>query len=208
MPKHVLTFVCLFVISSAVLSLLSSAQERDTSDAYTNAITNRARKIVGTLKIDNKLKSQSVQDLITNQYRSLRRIHDDRDAKIALAEEPSNVDGNNAIKTMVWIEINAENQLYALHRRFISQLSAELTSEQIERVKDGMTYGVVARTYAQYLKILPNLKSTDKKVIKALLTEAREYAMDSGTSEEKHGWFRKYKGKINNYLSEAGYDQK
>ena len=32
--------------------------------------------------------------------------------------------------------------------------------------------------------------------------------MDEGSSEKKHGVFGKYKGKINNYLSAAGYDMK
>lgn len=30
--------------------------------------------------------------------------------------------------------------------------------------------------------------------------------MDAGTSKEKHAWFGKYKGRINNYLSAQGYD--
>jgi hypothetical protein len=32
--------------------------------------------------------------------------------------------------------------------------------------------------------------------------------MDGGTSQEKHAWFGKYKGRINNYLSAQGYDMK
>jgi hypothetical protein len=32
--------------------------------------------------------------------------------------------------------------------------------------------------------------------------------MDAGSSDEKHKWFGKYKGRINNYLSAAGYDMK
>jgi hypothetical protein len=32
--------------------------------------------------------------------------------------------------------------------------------------------------------------------------------MDAGTSKEKHAWFGKYKGKINNYLSAEGYNMK
>jgi len=32
--------------------------------------------------------------------------------------------------------------------------------------------------------------------------------MDGGSSEEKHAEFGKYKGRINNYLSKAGYDMK
>jgi hypothetical protein len=42
----------------------------------------------------------------------------------------------------------------------------------------------------------------------AWLVEAREIAMDGSTSDEKHAMFGKYKGKINNYLSKAGYDAK
>ena len=42
----------------------------------------------------------------------------------------------------------------------------------------------------------------------AWLTEAREHAMDASTSDEKHGWFGKYKGRINNFLAQAGIDMK
>ena len=44
--------------------------------------------------------------------------------------------------------------------------------------------------------------------IKTWLVEARELAMDGGSSNEKHAVFGKYKGRINNYLSKAGYDLK
>jgi hypothetical protein len=30
--------------------------------------------------------------------------------------------------------------------------------------------------------------------------------MDAESSEKKHWWFGKYKGRINNYLSAQGYD--
>jgi len=38
------------------------------------------------------------------------------------------------------------------------------------------------------------------------LAEAREHAMDAQSSNKKHEWFGKYKGRINNYLSKQGYD--
>jgi hypothetical protein len=75
-------------------------------------------------------------------------------------------------------------------------------------VKDGMTYGVVAVTYQRYLELFPKLKDEQKREILANLIEAREHAMDAGSSEEKHAIFGKYKGRINNYLSAAGYDLK
>jgi hypothetical protein len=71
-----------------------------------------------------------------------------------------------------------------------------------------MTYGVLPVTYRAYLAQVPNLTDAQKERIMAFLVEARELAMDGGTSEEKHQWFRKYKGKINNYLSAEGYSLK
>ena len=71
-------------------------------------------------------------------------------------------------------------------------------------MKDGMTYGVLPITVKAYDDMLPNLTAEQKTQILTWLTEAREKAMDAGSSEQKHAWFGKYKGKINNYLSAAG----
>ncbi len=56
--------------------------------------------------------------------------------------------------------------------------------------------------------MIQNLTEVQKKQILVWLTEAREHAMDAESSDKKHAWFGKYKGKINNYLSAAGYDLK
>lgn len=186
-------------ISLAATSVVGT-QKEDPEVAYANVINQRAQKIVDTLEIDNELSSLRVRDLIAGQYRNLRDIHDARDEEIAQAKKAgAEIEG---------IQTTAKVAMFEVHRKFISRLSAELDGEQIDRVKDGMTYGVVPRTYEQYLKLLPDLKAEEKLEIKALLLEAREYAMDAGSSDAKHGWFRKYKGKINNFISKAGYDLK
>jgi hypothetical protein len=56
--------------------------------------------------------------------------------------------------------------------------------------------------------MLPDLSAEQKARILSDLTEAREHAMDAESSEKKHAWFGKYKGRINNYLSAAGIDMK
>ena len=90
----------------------------------------------------------------------------------------------------------------------MARLEAELTPEQVNQVKDGMTYGVVPITFKRYRELLPDLTVEQQAEILANLLEAREYAMDAGSSDEKHAWFGKYKGRINNYLSAAGIDMK
>jgi len=90
----------------------------------------------------------------------------------------------------------------------VARLDAELAPEQVNQVKDGLTYGVVPLTYKRYCELLPDLTVEQQAEILANLVEAREYAMDAGSSDEKHAWFGKYKGRINNYLSAAGIDMK
>jgi hypothetical protein len=61
-------------------------------------------------------------------------------------------------------------------------------------------------TYDAYLQIVPNLTDDDKTQIMSLLKDAREEAMDGVNTKEKDAIFKKYKGKINNYLSAKGHD--
>ena len=51
---------------------------------------------------------------------------------------------------------------------------------------------------------IPDLAEPHRQKILELLKEAREEAMDGGSSDEKTAVFQKYKGKINNYLSKQG----
>jgi isoleucyl-tRNA synthetase len=157
-------------------------------EAYTKVIEDRAAKIVEPMGISDAEQAQRVQTLIVNQYRGLRDIHAKRDA-----------DKSDAAQQV------AKLAMFELHNQFVSKLSAELNCEQVEQIKDGLTYSVMPRTYQVYLEQLPDLNDDQKRTIKALLIEARELAMDGGSADEKHGVFRKYKGKINNYLSKAGY---
>ena len=71
-----------------------------------------------------------------------------------------------------------------------------------------MTYNVFPITYKAYQEEILTLTEAQKKQILIWLTEAREHAMDAESSDKKHAWFGKYKGRINNYLSAAGYDLK
>ena len=57
---------------------------------------------------------------------------------------------------------------------FPGHLSLFLNEEQIEAVKDGMTYGVVKVTYEATLDMIPSLKEEEKVQIYAWLVEARE----------------------------------
>jgi hypothetical protein len=174
---------------------------------YSRTVSDRAEKILTPLGLQDSVKSNRVHGIIVRQYRDLREIHDVRDEKIKAAKQPGASKEAIAAATKA-SQDEAHTRLDVLHTKYLTKLSVELSSKQVDNVKDGMTYGVMPLTYGVYLKMYPNLTDEQKRKVKDWLIEAREIAMDDGTSNEKHAVFGKYKGKINNYLSAAGYDAK
>lgn len=186
----------------------TSIQPATVNEEYLQVVTKRSEKIVAGLGISDSTKFLKVRDIIATQYVNLNQIHSAQEER---SKEIKNTNGSD--KSRYEQEMNAASavttkQLDSLHNIYIKNLSTELTNEQVEKVKDGMTYGVLPITYKGYQEMLPDLTTEQKSKILELLTEAREKAMDAGSSDEKHKWFGKYKGKINNYLSAEGYNMK
>jgi hypothetical protein len=145
--------------------------------------------------------------MIAGFYVNLHNIHQQRDTLLLSLKKQPGSDEKMQLQTEE-IKTQAEKKTDQNHSQFVADLKSELAPEQVDRVKDGLTYGVLPITYKAYQDMIPNLTPEQKVRILEWLTEARENAMDGGTSEEKHAWFGKYKGRINNYLSSQGYDLK
>jgi len=175
---------------------------------YVKDITGRADKIVANLAISDIKKAENVRNIIRDQYSNLNDIYTQRDLKAK--EIKSKNEGNKVERDSALAKQNREvtKSLDKLHKKYISKLSAQLTDEQVDLVKNGMTYNVLPITYKAYQEEILTLTEAQKKQIWVWLVEAREHAMDAESSNKKHAWFGKYKGRINNYLSAAGYDLK
>jgi len=197
----------LFAVPQIALSQ-DVPKTEDQEAAYIRSITQRADKIVATLDLADSAKATRVRDIIVRQYRDLSKIHETRDAQSKAAREELAADKTSPNAAIQAARDEVQPKLDKLHVEFLVRLSAELSPEQVNTVKDGLTYGVVPLTYGVYLKMHPELTDAQKQQIMAWLVEAREIAMDGSTSAEKHAVFGKYKGRINNYLSKAGYDAK
>jgi hypothetical protein len=199
-PGHSRCFFALLAMGFAIAVNVMSAVAAETNTivapksagdaeaAYTKVIEDRVTKIVAPLKLEDQSKSAKVHSLLVAQYRSLRDWHDANDAsrKKAAGDELAKI--NDSLK--------------ALHEKFIAGLAAELTPEQVESVKDAMTYGKVQFTFKGYLAEYPELTGEQQQKVLELLKEARELA--GGSSDEKTAIFNRYKGKINNWLSAQG----
>ncbi|MDR3296928.1 MAG: DUF3826 domain-containing protein [Prevotellaceae bacterium] len=199
--KNLLTsaLACALCVSPA------PAQDTSADAAYMKVVTERAAKIMVALNLDDSLKFVRVRDIIAVQYRDLNAIHNGRNAVVAQLREQCSDNRDCKIEAA---ENEANASLYSLHCAYLAKLQSELSIEQVDKVKDGMTYGVAPLTYRAQCDMIPSLSDEQKRYIMAALLEAREHAMDAESSEKKHAWFGKYKGRINNYLSAQGYDLK
>jgi hypothetical protein len=171
------------IMTSAQVALKTEGQDPQ----YVETIKGRAQKIVDGLQLADAQKAENVRNIIANRYFLLNDIHSKygKDQQDALQAE-----------------------LYKHHFELASALALYLNDEQIDAVKDGMTYGRLKRDYNAQLDMIPTLKEEEKAQILIWLKEAREYAMDAADSKGKHFWFDKYRGRTNNWLSARGYDLK
>ncbi len=198
-------FICL-CIGLTLRSIAQTAEEKEA--AYTKVITARADKIVQKLSITKPEDLTQVRDLIANQYRQLNTLYDAQKAKVQSYKSDNQLT-KASVDSLIKVSSEAlQAEVAMLHKSYLKSLKKYLNKADLAQVKDGMTYGVLPITYKGYLEMLPDLTNKQKKQILAYLTEAREYAMDAESSDKKHTWFGKYKGRINNYLSAEGIDMK
>ena len=136
LPRLV-TLIVMFSLAAGNLTLCAaptneaapakSPEEIET--AYTQAIEKRVADILAVLELKEPAKTKSLHDVLVAQYRTLRDWHDVNDAKRKAANGAEAEPFKASLK--------------AVHEKFIAGLSAELTPEQVEQVKDKMTYGKV-----------------------------------------------------------------
>ncbi len=197
------------VVFLAGLTLVYAQEQKNAEKPdYAQVIAKRSEKIADVLGIADSAKYKRVCNIIAEQYQSLSNIHDAHDAKVKEVKGNASNDKSVAKSEIAGLDSGMYKQLSQLHLVYLNRLGKELTHEQITEVKDAMTYKILPLTYHAYLDELPALTEVQKQKIMELLTEARERAIDAGSSGQKHEWFGKYKGKINNYLSAQGYDMK
>ena len=190
-----LLFLCGWISAGAV-----DLNKENRDPKYVESIVNRSQKIVDKLGLTDVKVAEDVCNIIANRYFELNDIYEIRDAKVKNVKE-SGLTGDAKNAALKAAENEKDAALYRSHFAFPASLSLFLNEEQIEAVKDGMTYGVVKVTYEATLDMIPSLKEEEKVQIYAWLVEAREFAMDAENSNKKHAAFGKYKGRINNYLA-------
>ncbi|ADY50885.1 hypothetical protein Pedsa_0301 [Pseudopedobacter saltans DSM 12145] len=201
--KRILSVIVL-IFSLQVASAQKTKDQQN--EDYTKVITQRAGKIIDDLNITDSAKYYKVRTIVVQQYRDLNTHHEVKAQNIKLIKEKYSSQKELRDSKVKEYEDKENKKLRKIHKHYIAKLSRQVNDGQLEKVKNGMTYGVLPITIKAYNEMLPQLTEEQKATILKYLTEARELAMDEPGSKEKHHMFGKYKGKINNYLSGQGID--
>jgi hypothetical protein len=199
-----------FVVLNLLLFIYGQCLAQPTNtqkEDFMKVLTDRSAKIINTLGLTDSVKYRDLVSIVANQYVSVNEIQDQY--KATVKEIKAGHNNKEEADSLVNVETDKKSaKLLQLHIKYISLLSAKLSEDQVNKIKDGMTYNVLHVTYDAYLDEILTLTQAQKEKIYNWLVEARELAMDEGSSEDKHKMFGKYKGRINNYLSSEGYDMK
>lgn len=201
-----LYFLFIAIIFSTVI--FATEQKMNTRNLPTEAVAEaqkKAAKIIDKLSLTNDSICENIKIVVTNRYLELREIHqkyDERNAKIEAAGFSKEKKAEELERS--YYQYNSD--LYRSRFGYIAWLSFYLNDEQVEVVKDAMTYNLFHVRYNDFLDLLPDLTKAEKNRVHHWLAEAREFSMDFETPRKMRQMFTKYRGRINNYLAARGYD--
>ena len=169
--------------------------------------------VLTALQLDDAQKKSEVRDILTAYFLVLKDWHASHDPQIKPLWNQFNKarsKQNQAEANVALAKIQTEYASFSQqHKKFIGDLSALLTPEQVELVKDTLTVNKVSVTYKVYLQIFPKLTDEQMAVVLKNLKAAREEAIDCESMTEKSEFFKKYKIIIeDDYLTAQGYDPK
>jgi hypothetical protein len=188
--------------ASGPASQPTTTQAASDEEAVKATAEKRTADVLKALALTDPAAEARVRDVLTAFF--IKRItwgpNDDKikdlDSQLAKAKQEGNSERVKALTEQV-TALRAE--LLAMHEALVAELGKVLTGEQIDTIKDALTYG---RGKIVYNKIVADYVLTDaqKAAVAKLLNQARDQAWMAGSASDKHRIFDKAVGRVNIYL--------
>jgi hypothetical protein len=176
-------------------------------DAMRKKIAQKAAKIVESLKLTDAAKAAKVKTIASDWLAVMMTWHKEHDAELNRLWGEWNKARSVVPKDEFPGEVIAHqiDAVYAslkpAYEDYMKQLSAELTAEQVDAIKESWSRSPgMTRTYNAYLQIVPDLTAKDKEVIKARMLMAREAAMLTDADKEIVAIYKRHKVKVEQYV--------
>jgi hypothetical protein len=212
--KHILFFALLAGVVLASPNLVRA--QTDAADAAgagkeKATVEKHIKTELAAAKVADAGKEAKVHDILAARYTALQAWHAANDPQIKTlwgefdkARSAKNAAGANAALEKI-------SGVYAAiqpqHEKFVADLSALLTPEQVEAVKEAYSINKVKVTYDVYLQMFPKLTDEQKAVVLKDLKAASEESLDCVDIKEMSAFYKKYKIKIEDeYFAAQGID--
>jgi Protein of unknown function (DUF3826) len=176
-------------------------------DAMRKRIDQKAARIVESLKLTDAGKAATVKAITSDWLAVMMTWHREHDAELNRLWGEWNKARSVVPKDEFPGEVIAHriDAVYAslkpAYEDYMKRLSAELTAEQVDAIKEGWSRSPgMTRTYNAYLEIVPDLTAKDKEAIKARLLMAREAAMLTDADKEIVATYKRHKVKVEQYV--------
>lgn len=170
-------------------------------------VDSKVAHLLGAIKIDDADKAGRVRGLVGGWIVTIWNWHKVNDPKLKELWSKWNQARAVVPKDEFPAEVIAHqiDDVYAslkpAYQTFITQLSAELSPEQVDAIKETWSRSPgMMRTYKAYLEIVPDLNDEQKKVILDRMKLAREDAMLTDADREIVSIFKRHKVKVEAYI--------
>lgn len=167
----------------------------------------KAGRLVDGLKLADADKAARAKGVVAQWYLTMWEWHQANDPKLkelwmrwnqARAVVPKDEFPGEVVAHQI---DDAYASLKPAYQAFVRELSAELTAEQVDALKEAWSRSPGRmRTYNAYLEIVPDLKDDQKKVIFDRMDLAREDAMLTDADREIVNIFKRHKVKVEAYV--------
>ncbi len=177
-------------------------------------IDDKLQRMLKPLKLEDAAKIERVRAVGTKWLGELFAWHKQNDAELGKLWG----EWRQARSVVPKDEFNGEvvsrriEALYAsllpAYRSFIEGLSADLSIEQVDALKEAWSRSPgMERTYKAYLEIVPDLTEEQKKVIRDRMLLAREAAMLTDSDKEIVNLFKVHKVKVETYVGSLQWEK-
>ena len=200
---RLLPLLAALTLACAALVPASAAPDAATQ----KRIDGKTSRLLGALKIENAAKAERAKTILGEWLVTLWAWHEQHDPQLKELWSKWNAARAVVPKDEFPAEVIAHqiDDVYAslkpAYRQFITKLSAELTPEQVDALKEAWSRSPGRlRTYNAFLEIAPDLNDEQKKVIHDRLLLAREDAMLTDADKEIVAIFKRHKVKAEAYV--------
>ena len=199
--------IALLFMSGGIVARLNAADSQPVDEATRQKAEQNAGKLVDALKLGESGKAAKAKTIVADWIVVMLAWHNEHDAELAGLWGEWNKARAVVPKDEFPGEVIAHKiegvyaSLKPAYEDFIKRLSAELTPDQLDALKESWSRSPgMTRTYNAYLEIVSDLSDKDKQVIKDRMLLAREAAMLTDSDKEIVAIYKRHKVKVEQYV--------